>query len=165
MDMVALKILVPTDLRVASLNTAKLALEMETSPQVSVMLLHPLRLSNSITDLLFTSPETAMHERSSNEFKEALAILRSRFESKLKHLSLVAHFGKNSSAMESLLQAHRVDAIYLPRTYRLRLGAVVDPLPFLRRSGLPITEIDWPESNRSGEAEDLNSLFHSSPTQ
>lgn len=160
--MLAKNILVPVDLRVASLNTLKLALEQEAARSIQVVLMYPERLSTSITELLFYSPASLLSEKATAEFREALSILRARYESKLRQVHVHAYHGKNGAAMEGFLAARKIQAIYLPASYRLRVGAVVDPLPFLRKAGLPVVEVDWQDSGHSSETDGLTSFFNTS---
>lgn len=156
----AKKILVPIDFRVASLNTLKLALEAEEADQVLVVLLYAEQLSNSITELLFHSPAASLREKMTPEFREALSILQSRYERKFLGWIIKAFHGKNAASMDNFLQANGIEAAYIPKTYRLRLRAVVDPCKLLRSHSLPVHEMDWKDSLRPSEHEDLTSFFN-----
>lgn len=160
--MEAKKILVPIDFHVASLNTLKLALESEATARIAAVLMYPETLSGSISELLFYNPLAQIRKLMGKEFKEALSILQSRHESRLAPPHVQLYHGKSRSAMLHFLMANGIEEIYVPKAYRLRLGPSLDPIRVLRECGLPVHEMDWKDSLRNSEMEDLTSFFTSS---
>jgi hypothetical protein len=157
---VAKKILVPIDFRVASLNTVKLALEAQEGEQVQVVLLYADRLSNSITELLFYSPAANLREKMTPEFRETLSILRCRYEHEILGLTIEAFHGMNAAAMHAFLEAHGIDTAYIPKTYRLHLGAAPDPCQLLLKTSVPVFQMDWEGSRQPSALETLTSFFN-----
>jgi nucleotide-binding universal stress UspA family protein len=153
-------ILVPTDLQVASLRTLKVALEHgEESPSL-VILLYAELLTDSISNLLFYSPDKLIDSKITDEFREALEILKNRFGKKIGSISIRLFHGHNSRAMNNFLEANGVDHIFIPSTYKLKTNIrAFDPIPMIRRSAVPFTEITWDRSH-PGKQDQLTSLLH-----
>ena len=155
-------ILVPTDLRVASLNTLKLALELIDDDRVHVILVYAQYANDSITDLLFNSPKKRLNSLITAEFKEALEILRNRFEAKLLNgIDVEIYSGYNSNALGNFIDAFGVTQIFIPKTYRLALAnkKAFDITPMLRKTKLPVFELAWGNHHATTEQEQLTTLF------
>lgn len=154
-------ILIPTDFRVASLNTLKMALEAMDGEPVQVVLMHAAYLSDSISDLLFYSPTRFIEARMGEAFQEALEVIGNRFEPSIVRLSIQLFNGTNSNALRNFLEAQQVDLVFLPQPKRLKLDRqAFDPLPLLRKSGLPCHEMAWTPSGKADEQSQLISLFN-----
>lgn len=155
-------ILVPTDLRVASLNTLKLALDFIEESNVRVVLMYAEYLDSSITDLLFYSRKSRVSNTVTDEFKEALEILRNRFEGKLLGNIVIERFhGYNSNALSNFVEAHKADSVFLPKSYQLVTSSKsFNPIPLISELKLPINYMDW-QSNSGNitEREQLTALF------
>ena len=156
-------ILVPTDLRVASLNTLKLALEFLNGVDVRVVLMYAEDLkSSSITDLLFYSRRTRIGNAVSAEFKEALEILQNRFEAKLSGNIIIERFhGYTVSALNNFIDANRIEMVFVPKTYQLVINQKsYNPLPLVKKLKLPLHYMEW-NANYSDltEREQLTALF------
>lgn len=156
-------ILVPTDLRVASLNTLKLALEFLNGVDVRVVLMYAEDLkSSSITDLLFYSRRTRIGNTVSAEFKEALEILQNRFEAKLSGNIIIERFhGYTVSALNNFIDANRIETVFVPKTYQLIINQKsYNPLPLIKKLKLPLHYMEW-NANYSDltEREQLTALF------
>jgi hypothetical protein len=153
-------ILIPTDFSVGSLSALKHTLA-ETGPDgVNVVLMHARLLSTSITDLLFHSPHKALAEQLRPEFNDALAILRNRFEGRVHGVKLALFHGRTVSAFRQFAQSHSVDEVHVPRGHALRLeGAAFDPMPLIRRSGLPVVEVVAAAPEMVHEVDHLQLLF------
>lgn len=99
--------------------------------------------SSSITDLLFIPQHKVLDAMRTKEFDDALAIIKNRFERSIKHIKLRMYSGQNKSAFELFIQGNKVDEIYIPKTYELNPPTGFDPLPLIRKSGLPVYEMNW----------------------
>lgn len=154
-------ILVPVDFRVESLNTLKLALAQSNENSVNVVLMYAEILSDSISDLLFYSQEKIINARIKPEFLKAMAILKNRFENKIKRFEIEVFHGRNQSSLERFMKAQRIDEIYVAKTYNLKLtGSAFDPLPLLKKYQLPLSQMDWDQKQETSEEDQLNALFN-----
>ena len=154
-------ILIHVDFRVESLNTLKLALAQSNENNVGVVLMCAEILSDSISDLLFYSQEKIINARMKPEFLKAIAIIKNRFENKIKRFEIEVFHGRNQSSLERFMKANKIDEIYIPKTYVLKLsGPAFDPLPLLKKYQLPVYQIDWDQKQETSEEDQLNALFN-----
>lgn len=154
-------VLVPIDFSVASLNTLKLALESNKDSGVRAILLYAELLSDSITEMLFYSPEKIIEKKQTNEFREALEILNNRYKHHENEIIIRFLHSYDKNYLISLLEANRVDKIYLPKNYVLKTrGASFNPIPLLKSTQFPIYETEWETSTNKSEQEQLAALFN-----
>lgn len=154
-------ILVPIDFRVESLNTLKLILNQSTENSIEVVLMYAEFLSDSISDLLFYSQEKIINARMKPEFRKAMEILKNRFENKIRRFEIEIFHGRNQNALERYMKAHKIDEIYIAKTYHLKItGQAFDPLPLLKKYQLPVYQIDWDQKLETSEEDHLNALFN-----
>lgn len=152
-------ILIPIDFKVQSLNTLKLALADSQADDVTVILVYPETLSDSITELMFYSPGKRIRALTGAEFKKALDILVNRFERQVSDIRIELLHAPHRQFLLNFLKAHRISEIYVPKRYQLSPGANgFDPIPGLKKSGLPVYEMDW-EPGSAGSVNELNALF------
>ncbi len=154
-------ILVPIDFRVASLNTLKLALEPYSEDPIEVILMYSEYLDDSITELLFYTPNKTVANHITPAFKEALEIIKNRFEGKIKHISIELFHGYNKNAIKTFLEANKVDEIYLAKNYQLRTSKrAFDPTSLLKKSSYKIIEVNINNDIEQTEHEQLIALFN-----
>ncbi|MFY9308477.1 MAG: hypothetical protein WAQ28_05425 [Bacteroidia bacterium] len=156
-------ILVPTDFHVASLNTLKLVLENTQTEQVYVILVYSEYLNTSITDLLFYSPYRIINSRISNEFNEALQILKNRFRGTITDITIKVFHEPNRKMLKRFIETHNVEEIFIPKTYKLKTHKCsFDLVPIIKNTSLPFYEIEWESNHTHSEQEQLIALFTSS---
>ncbi len=153
-------ILIPIDFCVASLNTLKLVLEENRTQPVSIVLVYAEYLSDSEMDLLFYSPYKIIDKKSTDEFKEALEVLKNKY-STLNTIVIKLLHGNNSNYLENFLSANRISEIYLPKSYKLKLlKNAFDPTKLLQQSTVSVFEKDWKQHLNKTEQEHLIALFN-----
>lgn len=153
-------ILIPTDFRVASLNTLRLALERLEESSVNVVLLYCEALDMSITELLFYSPERMIKELTTTDFRDALSILMNRFENEIDELSIELFHGHVQSVFDTLLDTLQIDEIYVAKTYQLHLSRrAFSPMPYIKRSKIPCYELASKQQRFIPEEDKLDNLF------
>ncbi len=155
-------ILVPIDFRVASLNTLKLALESYPGQQVRVVLMYAETLDDSITELLFYTPDKKIKDLTSPEFKEALEVLKNRFEGTIwGDITILLFHGQTSMAFTNFAKANGIDTVFIPQTYRLAPPKkAFDPTSLIRKSAISFREVGWVSPrNTTTEQEQLITLF------
>lgn len=154
-------ILIPTDFRVASLNYLKIALENVGEERVNIVLVYAEHQSDAIGELLFYSADKRIDSLMSPHFREALEVIRNRFESKLNHLSIQLFHGYTLAAFKNMLEGSSIDEIIVPKNYRFDLsGRAFDLLPMIRKVNLPCTEIEWNINVNTTGQEQLHILFN-----
>ncbi|KAB7727375.1 hypothetical protein F5984_22390 [Rudanella paleaurantiibacter] len=155
------KILIPTDFRVSSLHTLRLALGSIDAPKVDVVLLYGTTLDTSITEMLFYSPRRIIADLLTDDFREGISILVNRFESKIGDWQIELFHGYRQRSFDALLATLGVDTCYMGRSYPFHLtGDAFDLTPFLQKTVVPCHEVDWAHEVELPFAVDaLESLF------
>lgn len=155
------RILVPVDFKVESLVTLKKALDVLEDTMVEATLLYAEHLNDSITELLFYSPKDKLEKTVPNVFHEALSIIRNRYENHLGGVCIEFFHGYGVGAMRNFIDANRIDMAFLPSGYRLKsMGRGFDPLPIIRRSGVPIHEVALQKETPFTDSQHLSLLFN-----
>lgn len=158
--LMAKRILIPVDFNVESLVTLKLALDESNERGMKVVLMYARYQDDSITDMLFYSPSRIIKQEMPAEFKEALSIIQNRYESILDSVSVALFHGQTTQAFKAFAEAHRVTDIVLPNLYRFNLTEnSFNPLPLIRKSGLPYREVAWEPHVNTAQQHQLISLF------
>jgi len=154
-------ILVPIDFHVASLNTLKLGLAHCKGEKVKAVLMYAQHLDDSITELMFYSPKKIIRSLLSPEFNQALEILRNHFEGSLQEVAIELFHGNNKSFLNNFLHAHKIQEIFIPKTYELKKAKrAFDPLPLLKSTNTKLTELDWNANYNKTEQEQITALFN-----
>jgi len=157
----AKKVLVPIDFSVKSLNTLKIALLDLHDTKADIILMYAEHSSSSISDLLFYSSEKRLQALLKPEFKEALIVLKNRYEGVVDTISIDFFHGYGVAAFKNFVEGNQIDVIYLPKHYMLRpLPGGFDPVPIIKKSKLPYHEADWSPSARTSQDEHLSQLFN-----
>ncbi len=152
-------ILIPTDLTVDSLNSVRIILEENQEPQICILLVCPIYLPDSISEILYYNPKDELEKLMSADFKDGLFILRNRFSNSLKDLRVEVFHGMNGNAFENFMEAHGIDEIVIPSNYKLkRVKNGFDLLPFIKKSNNRVSNVEWTIS-RNTESQALHRLF------
>lgn len=157
----AKRILVPIDFSIESLKTLKTALHDLHDTKADIILMYAEYTSSSISALLFYSPEKRLQVLLKPEFKEALTILKNRYEGVIDTISIDFFHGYGVTAFKNYVEGNQIDTIYLPKQYTLRpLADGFNPVPIIKKSKLPYREADWTPSTRTSQEEQLSQLFN-----
>lgn len=102
--------------------------------EVKFVLLHMLRVEDSITELLFMHRYIKPHELVSEEFKEACEVLETKYGSNMK-IEIRFAMGHTKAYLANVLHAEGIDEIAVPEEYDLKLPSKrsVAMLPLLKR--------------------------------
>lgn len=153
-------ILIPIDFTIASLYTLRQVLEHYETAQVKIVLMYADRLNDSISDLLFDSSYKKVLSLTSPEFQEALYILKNRFETIIHSIRIELFHGNNVNAFKNFIGGNHIDMIYIPKGYDLKLKANgFNPIPLIKKSRIPLQEIEWISRSNNTDPDQLNSLF------
>jgi hypothetical protein len=155
-------ILIPIDLTVKSLNTLKYFLNRTSEERVRVVLMYAVRMSDSITDALFYNPTDIINSRTTQDFNDALAILKNRFNRILTSVDIELFHGESSRALRVFLEAHKVDEVYVASSYKLTCAKrAYDPTDLFPAAGVKVQQIGWNIAGVSTEQDLLESLLFS----
>jgi hypothetical protein len=138
-------ILIPTDFSIESLMPVKQAALTNHDSQIEIILMYCCFSTNSITDLLFYSPDNIIEQDVSFEFKEACQILENTYRSRIK-LSIEVFHGHNNSAFENFVAGKQITEAIILNNYTYKLTKnTFNPVPYIKKSGLTYQEVSLPE--------------------
>lgn len=153
-------IAIPTDFTIESLNTVKGALNVLKDEKINLILVYSAYLSGSITDLLFLSKPKYLASLQDDKFTEACEILRNKYASQIKSIQVELFPGTSNSFFTHFLAGNHIDEVFIPKKYRLKLGKRgFDPIPYFKKTKLPLTEVDWNETSNVPEKNRVAELF------
>lgn len=155
------RILIPTDLTVPSLNTLKFALAKIQGEKVQVVLMYSEYLSYSIMDLLFSLNQMHLENRLNAEYKEALELIKSRYEQMIDRIFFRYFRGNNVQSFKNHIEAWKIDEIFIPGNYHFKTEALgFDPMKIIKRSKLTLTIIHWESDKNNIGTEGLVQIFN-----
>lgn len=153
-------ILIPTDFSIDSLKFLVEAVQSVQTGSINVVFLHCAYLPNSILDLLFYSKREIIKSLVTPTFEDACKVIRSKYESKINSTRIEIFTGHTQAAFENFLEGNRIDEIFVPKNYILKTSKnSFDPMPFIQRTGLPITQVTWKQGGDIPEKNQLAELF------
>lgn len=154
-------IIVPIDFTVESLFTVKKFLQQNPETEVNLLLVHGYRMPLSITELLFFSKTTQLKKLASEEFVEALTILRNKYGQKKVTINTDLFLGYNQAAFQHYITGNSITKAAIPKSYRLKAAGDngFDVLKFIRKSGLEIIEFDWAAGRNLPERDHVSALL------
>jgi hypothetical protein len=141
-------ILIPTDFSIESLIMIKKAVQLNPAEEVQIVLMYcSLLPGNSITDLLFYTPDKIITKQMGKEFQEALSILLNKYTSEIVQVYIEVFHGTTHSAFDNFIKGNRITEALIPKNYQLNTaGNSFDPIPYILKSGLTYQEIEWAEN-------------------
>jgi hypothetical protein len=156
----AKNILVPIDFSTPSLNTLKIALEENKNEELNLWLIYAHNLSSSITELLFYSQKKIIQSLMNSDFEDAFNILKNTFESSIKSIHIELFHGSNANAFTNYALAKKIDLVYFPKNYTLKLGKNgFNPILLIKKSSVSYKAVSWPSDNNDNDNNSINQLF------
>lgn len=152
---------IPIDFTIESLNTLKMAVEENKQAKLNILLIYGELESNSISSLLFYSPEKIIRSLQTPQFQDAISILKNTFESSIQVIRIKLFHGYNTQSMKFFLEANNIDEIYIPKNYQLvpkKNG--FNPIPLLKKSKIQCHEVSWKSNVNLSQQDELNLLFN-----
>lgn len=157
------KIVIPTDFSVKSLSHIVHILEQSTEDdRLEIVLLHGVYPSDSITELLFSSPSSLLASLQTPEFKDSCNLIKNKFQSRIKALYADVLPNCSSSYLANYLEANAIEEVYIPMNYKMNFQSKrsFDVRSLLQRGTVPVRELNLPDPEnfqitRSGNMADL----------
>ncbi|MEQ8474321.1 MAG: hypothetical protein RIC35_24205 [Marinoscillum sp.] len=115
-------ILIPTDFTIRSLGLLKIALNEQGDQKFNIILSHGVRLSTSISDLLFFSHGKLIQSLSSKEFEEGLQVIKNKYGSQINQIRIEPFVGSTQSAFHNYVMGNKIDEAYLFTGYKPALN-------------------------------------------
>lgn len=114
--MMTKNILIPTDFSLESLNILKTLLHETDAKQIDVayqiVFITGYDKGDSIRDLLFQSDASIIQKLRTNEFNEALSILKNKYAEYFLSTKFILYNGIFQSRFNQVLDSNKIDAIY-----------------------------------------------------
>ncbi len=140
-------ILIPTDFTVESLILVKQAVAQNQNNNLNIILLYSCFLTDSISELLFYSPEKIIKEKSNAKFHEALSVVTNRYYEQINAIEIEVFHGYSASSIESYVEKNKISQVFIPKNYVFKeTGNYFDMTSIIRRSKLKYTELSWAEN-------------------
>lgn len=156
-------VLVPTDFSIESLNVVKSFLGAEQGEcAYNILLVHGVRLSDSITDMLFFSRMSLIEALRPQSFEEACRVIKNKYASQVTAIRSDIFTGTTQAAFNNYLQGNRIQEIYVPSTYTLTLKdqRSFDIMPFITNCKRNIIPVDWNMEVVLPEKGELAEIFY-----
>jgi hypothetical protein len=155
-------ILIPTDFSIESLNLLKEAARTAGDEASRMVLVYGVYLPDSIIDLLFFSKQRLIQELSNKDFEDACRIIQNKYHSQIRAVQVELFTGTTQAAFQGFVEGLGVDHVFVPKNYALKINTSrsFNTMPYIRRSGLAITEVSWASLNHVPEKDLLAELFH-----
>jgi hypothetical protein len=152
-------IVIPTDLKVESLNVLKHALA-NNNERVNIILLYAENVSNSIQDLLFYSPSKIINKAASQSFYDGLAIIKNRYDTHINSLRIEVLHSDSKNLLKRFIEANNISQVVLPQSYELvKSKNGFDLVALLKTCTVPVEEVLWESKVSVSELGRLDSLF------
>jgi hypothetical protein len=153
-------ILIPTDFTIESLVQVKQAVLQNQNNRLKIILVYSCFLTDSISDLLYYSPEKIIRENTSDQFNQALSILINKFPEQISEINIEVFHGFSISYLEKFINKHNIDHTYIPKNYKLKeTDNSFDIVPFILKSKTECTELQWGEEIHRFQNDTLANLF------
>jgi len=158
-------IIVPTDFTVKSLNLVVEVLKNSNEDEIDIILLHAMHLPTSITDLLFFSKQKVVRTLETERFKTSCNMLKNHYGNKLSTIKVETFTGYGQRHMRLFVEALKVDDIYVPQSYKLKVQErnSYDPSNLLKKAYPSAKFLLWQDNDEEvlSNVEDMSGLFFS----
>lgn len=153
-------ILIPTDFSVESLNLVKHTIAKAGDEKLHFVLTYCMFLSDCPIDLLYFSKTELIKSLKNAEFKKACKALRNNHSSDKVLIRIELFTGLNQASFNAFIDGNEIDEAVIPKHYNPRLNRPksFNPLPFIRKSRLKITEVSLGGKLHDKEKQDLTLL-------
>ncbi len=113
-------VVVPTDFSIPSLDIIHNVVAKYPDERINIYLIHALRSSNSISDLLFISKRLNVGNLYDQDFMDACEIIKNKYESVLARIKIEIYYGESRKYLKSFLEHRNICAVFFAKTYRFK---------------------------------------------
>lgn len=154
-------ILIPTDFTGTPLLLLKYAV-VDSHEKLNVIFMYSTFLSDSITDLLFYSPQRILQETIPNEFREGCSIMQNKYPEKINSIRYEILHSNDPTAFRILAEMNKVDLalVAVDDSFRLHKNEF-NPSRIMLKSGVPVDEVSMQTSLRIAEKDLIAQLLTS----
>lgn len=154
-------ILIPTDFTSTPLLLLKHA-ALTSHEKVEVIFMYSTFVSDSITDLLFYSPQKILHQATPQEFVEGCAIMQNKYPERIVNIRYEIFHGTSSDSFRILAELNKVDSVFIATDmpYKLKRSEF-NPIKLILRSGIRVDEVSMQGGTRVMEKDLIAQLLTS----
>lgn len=152
-------ILIPTDFSSTPLLLLKHA-ALTSHEELNVIFMYSTFVSDSITDLLFYSPQKVLGQAVSKEFREGCSIMQNKYPQKIKSIRYEVFHNNNADSFRVLTEMNNVDQVYVAvdTPYTLR-KAEFNPVNSILKSRVPVEGVTLQVNTRVVEKDLIAQLL------
>lgn len=132
------KIVIPSDLKLSSLEHLRSILQFQSENELQVILLHGIYLSNSISDLLFFDKSDLKLDIAGREFMKKLEQLEDELGNKVKSIQVDFFSGFTQSSFNNYLAAVKAEKVVIPNDFHFDWShkKSMDILPYFTKCSI-----------------------------
>jgi hypothetical protein len=135
-------LLIPTDFTQQSIQGIP-ALGRQFYPQkVNVVLVHMLKITDDIGELLMLSRRTVEYRHIPDNFYLRCRELENKYNYLINKISITFFYGSTVAVFNNFLEANEIDAIVSPHdNYQLLFKNSIDPAVLIAKSGIEVVPV------------------------
>jgi hypothetical protein len=154
-------ILIPTDFSSTPLLLLKHA-ALSSHEKLDVIFMYSTFVSDSITDLLFYSPQKILQDAIPQEFREGCSIMQNKYPDKIMNIRYEIFHGNSIRAFEILTELNKVDQVIIATDQPFKLKRnEFNPIKLILRSTAQIEEVMMQPGTRIAEKDLIAQLLTS----
>jgi hypothetical protein len=153
-------LLIPTDFNVESLNYVPNVVQRFYPEKIDIILVHMMKITDSISELLMLSRRSAEYQHISNEFYHTCNQLKERYPENINNIRIEFFYGSTISVFKNFLEANAVDNIVCLNGYNYKLlnKNSIEPTVLTSRSNLEMVYVNCSQTSQPEPAVTANVL-------
>lgn len=154
-------ILIPTDFSSTPLLLLKHA-ALSSHEKLNVIFMYSTFVSDSITDLLFYSPQKILQETIPQEFREGCSIMQNKYPEKIINIRYEIFHGNSANSFKILAELNKVDSVFVSvdQPFKLQRNEF-NPIKLILRSAVHVEEVSMQPNTRIAEKDLIAQLLTS----
>jgi len=138
-------VLIPTDFELASLDCLSEVTNRYYPEKLNIILVHMVKMTDSITELLMLSKRRVEYENITDEFKETFNDFKQNNNHLVSGIRIEFFYGNTIAAFENFLEANDVDEIINIKNYNFKLTTKnsIDPTILVKKISHKAITIDF----------------------
>lgn len=154
-------VLIPTDFSIRSLRVIHSVVEKFADEQLTIVMMHALKMPTSISDLMLLSRRSAHYDLITEDYKDACEIIRNKYASSIKLLKTEFLFGNGNGVFRNFLQYQNIDVIVCPEKEEFRLAGKdsYNPAALIRKCKYPVYHVPLKQRREKFLVSAMSELF------
>lgn len=138
-------LLIPTDLELASLKCLPEVTNRYYPEKLNIVLVHMIKMTDSITELLMLSRRTSEHKKLTPEFISTFTDFQENHSDVIEHIRVEFFYGSTVSAFKNFLEANGIEEVINIKNYSFKLPTKqsIDPSDLINKCREKTVSIDF----------------------